>query len=631
MRIIYIPRRTVGNNNELELTWDDIANVPVADAYSVSDWNIFFNLPNYGTAFTSVEVAGNVVTLKGGSGITLISMLFDNNVNLIEVHDSGCVISVGVQCFNWCTSLIAIDLPLLVHAGQTSFFYCYQVQTFNFPLLRTAGDECFGYCYSANPIYCPILETTGMGCFDRCSSVSIFNFPLLTTVGHSCFTFCTSATVFNLASCVDLGTSVGYDYVFSYISGQTIALTVPTALMTCNGGDPDGDIQDLQANNTVTITQTGEGTGGENPPPATGDYYVSPTGNDSNSGTSALPFLTIQKAIDVANAGETVVLKDGVYSASSSIFVNITKTGTVGNPITFRSENKWGAVLDGLNICDYGIVIGNGASYINFMELEIKNFLLMGIFCNDGSFCHDILIQGNKIRDIGRVDDTQQFGRCAIYMRQGNHHWTINRNLMYNIGRTGPDSYYMNKDHAVYSGYADSLSSAAHHINITYNVVFGVSGNVLNLCSNNDLIANNVFAWSNTNSMGGSNFVTMDGPGVTNETIANNIFYQPTGGYAILTYAGYAGWSIKNNMVIDSDLLYQYDAGSMDGGNYGPDCENAEVDPQFVSAIKANAPNVDFRLQATSPAINAGVNVGLITDFLGNPITGNPDIGAFEY
>jgi hypothetical protein len=26
--------------------------------------------------------------------------------------------------------------------------------------------------------------------------------------------------------------------------------------MTCNGGNPDGDIQYLQANNTVTITTT---------------------------------------------------------------------------------------------------------------------------------------------------------------------------------------------------------------------------------------------------------------------------------------------------------------------------------------------------------------------------------------
>ena len=40
----------------LELTFDDIANVPVADASSVSDWNTFFDLPTNGIPFTSVVV-----------------------------------------------------------------------------------------------------------------------------------------------------------------------------------------------------------------------------------------------------------------------------------------------------------------------------------------------------------------------------------------------------------------------------------------------------------------------------------------------------------------------------------------------------------------------------------------------
>jgi hypothetical protein len=39
----------------------------------------------------------------------------------------------------------------------------------------------------------------------------------------------------------------------------------------------------------------------------------------------------------------------------------------------------------------------------------------------------------------------------------------------------------------------------------------------------------------------------------------------------------------------------------------------------------------DFRLKAGSPAINAGTDVGLTTDFLGKPIRGVPDIGAYEF
>jgi hypothetical protein len=39
----------------------------------------------------------------------------------------------------------------------------------------------------------------------------------------------------------------------------------------------------------------------------------------------------------------------------------------------------------------------------------------------------------------------------------------------------------------------------------------------------------------------------------------------------------------------------------------------------------------DYRLKADSLAINAGTDVGLTTDFLGKPIRGLPDIGAYEF
>ena len=53
-----------------------------------------------------------------------------------------------------------------------------------------------------------------------------------------------------------MGPTVDFDYVFDGIYDNIITLTVPSALMICNGGDPDGDIVDLQDNNTVTIITT---------------------------------------------------------------------------------------------------------------------------------------------------------------------------------------------------------------------------------------------------------------------------------------------------------------------------------------------------------------------------------------
>jgi hypothetical protein len=39
----------------------------------------------------------------------------------------------------------------------------------------------------------------------------------------------------------------------------------------------------------------------------------------------------------------------------------------------------------------------------------------------------------------------------------------------------------------------------------------------------------------------------------------------------------------------------------------------------------------DYHLQSNSPAIDAGVDVGLTFDYDGNPISGTPDIGPYEY
>ena len=49
-----------------------------------------------------------------------------------------------------------------------------------------------------------------------------------------------------------------------------------------------------------------------------------------------------------------------------------------------------------------------------------------------------------------------------------------------------------------------------------------------------------------------------------------------------------------------------------------------------VSRIYGASAISNYHLQAGSPAVNKGVNVGLTTDFEGNAIKGNPDIGVYE-
>lgn len=371
-------------------------------------------------------------------------------------------------------------------------------------------------------------------------------------------------------------------------------------------------------------------------------YYVSKNGDDRNPGTASSPFLTIQQAANIVNPGDNVIVGDGIFGTTGDQVVWLSRSGSAGKHITFRSEHKWGAVLDGNGVSHYGFILAGGASYIRFVGFEVKNFLNWGFFCNDPSGQSNyITVQGCKIHDIGRINDTGNVGRGGIYFRMKNHHWTITQNLFYNCGRIGPDHQRMIYDHAVYIGRADIPANVSHDNTIVYNIMYGCSGNSLDIGSSYDLIANNVMGWPLLNNAGGISFIATGGAGGAYLTIANNIFYQPgpTAPSAISIYTDpsfVATWSVKHNIVYGGrmwgDVSANYYPSAMKGSNYGQhDCENGEINPLFVSTMKVEAPDVDFSLQATSPAINAGVPLGLNSDFLGNPIIGLPDIGAYEY
>ncbi|WNJ18674.1 T9SS type A sorting domain-containing protein [Pontibacter sp. G13] len=62
-------------------------------------------------------------------------------------------------------------------------------------------------------------------------------------------------------------------------------------------------------------------------------YYVAKTGADTNSGTEASPFLTISKAASMMVAGDSCVIKEGVYREVLSPQAN----GTSSQPIVFTS------------------------------------------------------------------------------------------------------------------------------------------------------------------------------------------------------------------------------------------------------------------------------------------------------
>jgi hypothetical protein len=96
-------------------------------------------------------------------------------------------------------------------------------------------------------------------------------------------------------------------------------------------------------------------------------YYLSPNGNDANTGSASAPWKTIQKAANTLVAGDTVILMDGNYEEPQ---VNFSHSGTASAPITFQAQNKWMAVLYSTSGCNPGFSIS--ASYITVRGLRFS-------------------------------------------------------------------------------------------------------------------------------------------------------------------------------------------------------------------------------------------------------------------
>jgi Putative Ig domain/Protein of unknown function (DUF1565) len=368
--------------------------------------------------------------------------------------------------------------------------------------------------------------------------------------------------------------------------------------------------------------------------------YVSPIGSDSNPGTSAAPFRTIQKAADVVNPGDVVIVADGIYSNSAasgvgSTLVNITRGGAPGNPVTFQSQNLHGAVLDGLsNTTAEGIEFG--ANNVTVRGFEVRGFSDLGIGNDRGGQFADIA--RNLIHDIGRYCTDTAIGKVGIFLSIDNV--TVEQNSIYNIGRysTGENgcsnstTYYQSNDHGIY---IDGASNVIVRNNLFWNNVHGWSLQVYNRPVSNLLIANNTFAIQNPWRPGFIIFANPPTVPVTNALVENNIFYQPnTAAIYLDSYGVPSGWSVtvSHNLTTAGHTLEFYNGSTVvydAAPSWVFSANMVNANPDFVST--ASSP-YNFHLTSGSPAIGAGLILPDVTnDYDGVTRGAGNDLGAYKF
>jgi hypothetical protein len=378
-------------------------------------------------------------------------------------------------------------------------------------------------------------------------------------------------------------------------------------------------------------------------------YHVSLTGSDSNPGSEARPFRTIQKAADSVKPGDTVLVDDGVYTYSGpnncrgKVVVCVSRGGAPDNWVVFRSRNKRGAKIDGENgKAGAGFVAHDGASYVRIQDFEVTGLANVdgsagGIDLFDGG--SHLQVIGNHIHNIGRVCTNTSNGQNGVFIEADNV--LVEANLIHDVGRLAPgargcwpsNEYWKNHDHGVYHDGGDHVTIRN---NIIYNIKQGWAIQVWPKSRAHMNILNNTIAFGNQHK-GKLGAIVMWAPSaggmkVSDSTIANNVFYGVNtaaiwmGGDGEKESMRFANVRISNNMISNGVLLSTEDNIDVSGLVLANNLE--KTDPKF-----ADPAAFDFHLRSDSPAIDGGLTLsGIANDYDGRvrPAGGGMDIGAYE-
>ncbi len=386
----------------------------------------------------------------------------------------------------------------------------------------------------------------------------------------------------------------------------------------------------------------------------TGYYIDSVNGSDTNTGTSMdRPWKSLE---NVQNRrflpGDTINFKRGSSWVGELL---IRDSGTQENPITFRDygtgarptfsspdservifiTSSW-VVVQGFLVKDTheaGIFIENGANHNVIRDVEITN---TGLGVSIGGQYN--LVANNYAHDLHMVRNTpggdDDYGAAGFLILNSNNEVSYNRC----INCRAPSHDY-GHDGGVVEIYANGDNAYIHHnygkASEGFLEVGGATARNVRVAYN---ISDNNYVDFTCLHMGGPFSSTIDNLRIENNTIIN---LPPD---ALQVIACVATPVSPSQLVLRNNIIYSnvpvFDQSTLTHVNniyymqndapVGFPLGNGERvgNPQFVSVNRG-----DYRLQSSSPAINAGLNLGYALDFSNQavPQGGLPDVGAHEF
>ena len=422
-------------------------------------------------------------------------------------------------------------------------------------------------------------------------------------------------------------------------------------------------------------------------------WYIAPTGsggNDANPGTLAQPFYTFYPAIALAQPGDTLYARGGLYPYPTTQWFSC--SGTASAWITISAYPGETPIVDGssMPVTDYALGLGgeylvlqgftiqnapNGidsweTGHLRILNNTIKYSKAWGIACGAATIGNatDILIDGNQVfqNDQSNNPPCQNCGWPAAITTYWAKGVTVSHNLSYNnygegfaishsedisvLHNTSFDNYSVE----IYMDNAQFCTIGGNRAFSTFNMNFYRFGYPAMgiACANedyaaphpltDDVIVDNV-VFNCRFGFDYGNF--MSGGGMRNFIVANNTFYGALDTLLqIDPDAGHTHNLVVNNVFdqvgggnlasVGAPLsAFTFSHNAWTGGSPGALAGPGDVlaPPQLVNPGSAQA--TGYGPQAGSPLLDAGMTVGIVTeDYLGVSRPQGPayDIGAFE-
>ena len=369
--------------------------------------------------------------------------------------------------------------------------------------------------------------------------------------------------------------------------------------------------------------------------PQTGNvYYVSTSGRDSNDGSIDSPWASLDHAIEVAGAGDTIMMRGGEYT-TNEVWIRGDRGmgGSNGQYLTIKSYpgetasvggSRWMDLeadfvrIEGLHFrMPYSLDVGGEGNQIVNNTFYGPQPDYAAIMCGGTNN----LIQGNRIEITGGGSTLDH----GIYLLSSTG-ITIRGNYISGFYGYGIHMYDEDK--------GDHRPKPYENILIEGNTVVGSpnrSGIILgahdSTVSINDVVIKNNIIYDNADAG-----ILIKYEPISNIHIYNNTIYSNAGGILIFTaidhleivnniFASNRGGHIEvsGNLTNSTVTHNLYDQPASVGSGV------SDAHPIFVNPLFVDANSGDFHLQAGSPAIDAGIDVGI-------PYAGGaPDLGAFEH